>query len=173
MAAGRGLNQLQARYRGYERAASRRAKDWALLGLRRPGRSTICRRARLALLSKHQDATGLWRQDAYTGGAFPRLLPALPGYPAYFRCGRSRPIEPASATASASHGHVISRGHGLTRTAILAPPTSRSCGEMKSTACRRQQGVIRSHAGALPGAEDGPGGADAGTMATRPPTDRY
>ena len=39
----------------------------------------------IAWLSEHQDATGLWRQDAYTGGGFPRVFYLrYHGYPAYF-----------------------------------------------------------------------------------------
>jgi squalene-hopene/tetraprenyl-beta-curcumene cyclase len=74
-------------YRGYERAASTASQTaWALLGLMAAGQvdHPAVRRG-IAWLSKHQDETGLWRQDAYTGGGFPRVFYLrYHGYPAYF-----------------------------------------------------------------------------------------
>jgi len=74
-------------YRGYERAASTASQTaWALLGLMAAGEvdHPAVRRG-IAWLGKHQDATGLWRQDAYTGGGFPRVFYLrYHGYPAYF-----------------------------------------------------------------------------------------
>jgi squalene-hopene/tetraprenyl-beta-curcumene cyclase len=74
-------------YRGYERAASTASQTaWALLGLMAAGEVDHPAVGRgIAWLSKHQDATGLWRQDAYTGGGFPRVFYLrYHGYPAYF-----------------------------------------------------------------------------------------
>ena len=39
----------------------------------------------IAYLQRTQDATGLWRQDAYTGGGFPRVFYLrYHGYPQFF-----------------------------------------------------------------------------------------
>jgi squalene-hopene/tetraprenyl-beta-curcumene cyclase len=74
-------------YRGYEHAASTASQTaWALLGLMAAGEVDHPAVERgIAWLGKHQDATGLWRQDAYTGGGFPRVFYLrYHGYPAYF-----------------------------------------------------------------------------------------
>jgi squalene-hopene/tetraprenyl-beta-curcumene cyclase len=74
-------------YRGYEPAPSTASQTaWALLGLMAAGEVEHPAVARgIAWLRQHQDASGLWRQDAYTGGGFPRVFYLrYHGYPAYF-----------------------------------------------------------------------------------------
>ncbi len=74
-------------YRGYEPAPSTASQTaWALLGLMAAGEVEHPAVARgIAWLRQHQDETGLWRQDAYTGGGFPRVFYLrYHGYPAYF-----------------------------------------------------------------------------------------
>jgi len=75
-------------YRGYEPAASTASQTaWALLGLMAAGEVDHPAVERgVAWLRQHQDGTGgLWRQDAYTGGGFPRVFYLrYHGYPAYF-----------------------------------------------------------------------------------------
>jgi squalene-hopene/tetraprenyl-beta-curcumene cyclase len=74
-------------YRGYEPAPSNASQTaWALLGLMAAGEVDHPAVERgIAWLRRHQDATGLWRQDAYTGGGFPRVFYLrYHGYPAYF-----------------------------------------------------------------------------------------
>jgi len=74
-------------YRGYEPAPSNASQTaWALLGLMAAGEVDHPAVERgIAWLRQHQDATGLWRQDAYTGGGFPRVFYLrYHGYPAYF-----------------------------------------------------------------------------------------
>ncbi|MBV9065659.1 MAG: squalene--hopene cyclase, partial [Methylobacteriaceae bacterium] len=63
-------------YRGYEPARSRASQTaWALLGLMAAGQVDHPAAARgIAWLQKAQDASGLWPQDAYTGGGFPRVF---------------------------------------------------------------------------------------------------
>jgi squalene-hopene/tetraprenyl-beta-curcumene cyclase len=74
-------------YRGYEPAASTASQTaWALLGLMAAGEVEHPATQRgIAWLRKTQDETGLWRQDAYTGGGFPRVFYLrYHGYPKFF-----------------------------------------------------------------------------------------
>jgi squalene-hopene/tetraprenyl-beta-curcumene cyclase len=74
-------------YRGYEPAPSNASQTaWALLGLMAAGEVDHPAVERgIAWLRRTQDAGGLWRQDAYTGGGFPRVFYLrYHGYPAYF-----------------------------------------------------------------------------------------
>jgi squalene-hopene/tetraprenyl-beta-curcumene cyclase len=74
-------------YRGYEPAPSTASQTaWALLGLMAAGEVDHPAMARgIAYLRQTQDATGLWRQDAYTGGGFPRVFYLrYHGYPKFF-----------------------------------------------------------------------------------------
>ncbi|HEV3489776.1 MAG TPA: squalene--hopene cyclase [Reyranella sp.] len=74
-------------YRGYESAPSNASQTaWALLGLMAAGEVDHPAVARgITYLRQTQDATGLWRQDAYTGGGFPRVFYLrYYGYPAFF-----------------------------------------------------------------------------------------
>lgn len=74
-------------YRGYEPAASTASQTaWALLGLMAAGEVEHPATERgIAWLRQMQDETGLWRQDAYTGGGFPRVFYLrYHGYPKYF-----------------------------------------------------------------------------------------
>ena len=74
-------------YRSYEPAPSTASQTaWALLGLMAAGEVDHPAVERgIAWLRRHQDAGGLWRQDAYTGGGFPRVFYLrYHGYPAYF-----------------------------------------------------------------------------------------
>jgi squalene-hopene/tetraprenyl-beta-curcumene cyclase len=74
-------------YRGYEPAPSTASQTaWGLLGLMAAEEIDHPAVERgVAWLRRHQDAGGLWRQDAYTGGGFPRVFYLrYHGYPAYF-----------------------------------------------------------------------------------------
>ena len=74
-------------YRGYEPAASTASQTaWALLGLMAAGEVEHSATQRgIAWLRQTQDETGLWRQDAYTGGGFPRVFYLrYHGYPKFF-----------------------------------------------------------------------------------------
>ena len=74
-------------YRGYEPAPSNASQTaWALLGLMAAGQVDHPAVARgVAYLQKTQDAGGLWPQDAYTGGGFPRVFYLrYHGYPKFF-----------------------------------------------------------------------------------------
>ena len=74
-------------YRGHEPAPSNASQTaWALLGLMAAGQVDHSAVARgIAYLQRTQDASGLWRQDAYTGGGFPRVFYLrYHGYPKFF-----------------------------------------------------------------------------------------
>jgi squalene-hopene/tetraprenyl-beta-curcumene cyclase len=74
-------------YRAYEPAPSTASQTaWGLLGLMAAEEIDHPAVERgVAWLRRHQDAGGLWRQDAYTGGGFPRVFYLrYHGYPAYF-----------------------------------------------------------------------------------------
>ncbi len=74
-------------YRGYEPAPSTASQTaWALLGLMAAGEVDHPAVERgIAWLRRMQGDDGLWRQDAYTGGGFPRVFYLrYHGYPAYF-----------------------------------------------------------------------------------------
>jgi squalene-hopene/tetraprenyl-beta-curcumene cyclase len=74
-------------YSGYERAASTASQTaWALLGLMAAGEVDQPAVARgIAFLSQTQTQDGLWGQDHYTGGGFPRVFYLrYHGYPKFF-----------------------------------------------------------------------------------------
>ena len=74
-------------YSGYERAASTASQTaWALLGLMAAGEVDHPAVSRgIRYLSMTQDADGLWPQEQYTGGGFPRVFYLrYHGYPKYF-----------------------------------------------------------------------------------------
>ena len=74
-------------YSGYEPAASTASQTaWALLGLMAAGEVDHPAVARgIAWLLRTQDETGLWPQEAYTGGGFPRVFYLrYHGYPKFF-----------------------------------------------------------------------------------------
>jgi squalene-hopene/tetraprenyl-beta-curcumene cyclase len=63
-------------YKGYEAAPSASSQTaWALLGLMAAGRTDDPATQRgIAWLATHQDEIGVWPEDAYTGGGFPRVF---------------------------------------------------------------------------------------------------
>jgi squalene-hopene/tetraprenyl-beta-curcumene cyclase len=73
---GEGCDSYKLDYRGYEPAPSAASQTaWALLGLMAAGRIDHPATARgIAWLAAHQDADGIWPEDAYTGGGFPRVF---------------------------------------------------------------------------------------------------
>ncbi|HEX3483769.1 MAG TPA: squalene--hopene cyclase [Micropepsaceae bacterium] len=74
-------------YRGYEPAPSTASQTaWALLGLMAAGEVDHAAVARgIAFLRKTQTAGGLWEQQYYTGGGFPRVFYLrYHGYPKFF-----------------------------------------------------------------------------------------
>jgi len=74
-------------YAGYERAPSTASQTaWALLGLMAAGQVDHPSVARgIRYLQKTQDSGGLWTQQHYTGGGFPRVFYLrYHGYPKYF-----------------------------------------------------------------------------------------
>jgi len=74
-------------YRGHEPAPSNASQTaWALLGLMAAGQMDHPAVDRgIAYLQRTQDASGLWPQDAYTGGGFPRVFYLrYHGYPKFF-----------------------------------------------------------------------------------------
>jgi squalene-hopene/tetraprenyl-beta-curcumene cyclase len=84
---GEDCNSYRLDYRGYESAPSTASQTaWALLGLMAAGEVGHPAVARgIDWLRRKQDASGLWRQNAYTGGGFPRVFYLrYHGYPAYF-----------------------------------------------------------------------------------------
>ncbi|MBU3079448.1 squalene--hopene cyclase [Sphingomonas sp. XMGL2] len=74
-------------YAGYMPAPSTASQTaWALLGLMAAGEveSPAVERG-IGWLARHQDADGLWGQEQYTGGGFPRVFYLrYHGYPKYF-----------------------------------------------------------------------------------------
>nr|WP_208111520.1 squalene--hopene cyclase [Enterovirga rhinocerotis] len=74
-------------YSGYEPAPSTASQTaWALLGLMAAGETDNPAVARgIAYLVAHQEEDGLWGQEHYTGGGFPRVFYLrYHGYPKYF-----------------------------------------------------------------------------------------
>jgi len=74
-------------YRGHEPAPSNASQTaWALLGLMAAGQVAHPAVERgIAWLRRTQDRSGLWPQDAYTGGGFPRVFYLrYHGYPKFF-----------------------------------------------------------------------------------------
>ncbi len=73
---GEGCDSYRLDYKGYEAAPSAASQTaWALLGLMAASRIDHPATARgIAWLAGHQDETGVWPEDAYTGGGFPRVF---------------------------------------------------------------------------------------------------
>ncbi|MBX9664744.1 MAG: squalene--hopene cyclase [Novosphingobium sp.] len=74
-------------YKGYTPASSTASQTaWALLGLMAAGAVDDAAVERgVAWLARNQQADGLWEQDVYTGGGFPRVFYLrYHGYPKYF-----------------------------------------------------------------------------------------
>jgi squalene-hopene/tetraprenyl-beta-curcumene cyclase len=73
---GEGCESYKLDYKGYEPAPSCASQTaWALLGLMAAGRLHHPATERgIAWLAERQGADGLWPEDAYTGGGFPRVF---------------------------------------------------------------------------------------------------
>lgn len=74
-------------YQGYEPAPSAASQTaWALLGLMAAGRVDDPAVARgIGWLRRHREASGLWPEESYTGGGFPRVFYLrYHGYPKFF-----------------------------------------------------------------------------------------
>ncbi|UFN48018.1 squalene--hopene cyclase [Roseomonas sp. OT10] len=96
-----------AGYRPYPSTASQTA--WALLGLMAAGEvdSPAVRRG-VAWLQQHQDADGLWSQEAYTGGGFPRVFYLrYHGYPKFF------PLWALARYRNLRRGNAARPAHGM------------------------------------------------------------
>jgi squalene-hopene/tetraprenyl-beta-curcumene cyclase len=84
---GEDCNSYRLDYAGYERAPSTASQTaWALLALMAAGEVDSPAVARgIRYLQKTQSADGLWPQDHYTGGGFPRVFYLrYHGYPKFF-----------------------------------------------------------------------------------------
>jgi squalene-hopene/tetraprenyl-beta-curcumene cyclase len=73
---GEGCDSYKLDYSGYEPAPSSSSQTaWALLGLMAVGRTDHPAVARgIDWLTARQDESGVWPEDAYTGGGFPRVF---------------------------------------------------------------------------------------------------
>ena len=73
---GEGCDSYKLDYQGYEPAPSASSQTaWALLGLMAAGRADHPAVARgVAWLTANQGADGVWPEDTYTGGGFPRVF---------------------------------------------------------------------------------------------------
>src|SRR5579859_256724 len=73
---GEGCDSYKLDYKGYEPAPSASSQTaWALLGLMAAGRADHPAVTRgIAWLMEHQTRDGVWPEDAYTGGGFPRVF---------------------------------------------------------------------------------------------------
>jgi squalene-hopene/tetraprenyl-beta-curcumene cyclase len=73
---GEGCDSYKLDYHGYGAAPSASSQTaWALLGLMAAGETDHPAVERgIAWLAAHQDASGAWPEDAYTGGGFPRVF---------------------------------------------------------------------------------------------------
>ncbi len=84
---GEDCNSYRLDYMGYEGAPSIASQTaWALLGLMAAGEVDHPAVARgIRWLKDHQEPDGLWPQDHYTGGGFPRVFYLrYHGYPKFF-----------------------------------------------------------------------------------------
>ncbi|WP_375460214.1 squalene--hopene cyclase [uncultured Enterovirga sp.] len=84
---GEDCDSYRLNYSGYQAAPSTPSQSaWALLGLMAAGcvESEAVERG-IRYLTETQEADGLWHQDSYTGGGFPRVFYLrYHGYPKYF-----------------------------------------------------------------------------------------
>ncbi len=84
---GESCDSYKLDYQGYERAPSTASQTaWALLGLMAAGRADHEAVSRgIEWLLRNQTGDGLWGQDHYTGGGFPRVFYLrYHGYPKFF-----------------------------------------------------------------------------------------
>jgi squalene-hopene/tetraprenyl-beta-curcumene cyclase len=84
---GEDCNSYRLDYSGYEPAPSTASQTaWALLGLMAAGEVDHPAVARgISYLQRTQTADGLWSQEHYTGGGFPRVFYLrYHGYPRFF-----------------------------------------------------------------------------------------
>lgn len=84
---GEDCDSYKLEYRGYEPAPSTASQTaWALLGLMAAGRvDTMAVESGMAYLARTQQNDGLWPQEFYTGGGFPRVFYLrYHGYPKFF-----------------------------------------------------------------------------------------
>jgi len=84
---GEGCDSYKLDYKGFEPAPSTASQTaWALIGLMAAGEVESDAVARgIEWLRAHQQEDGLWGQEHYTGGGFPRVFYLrYHGYPAYF-----------------------------------------------------------------------------------------
>ena len=84
---GESCDSYKLDYHGYERAPSTASQTaWALLGLMAAGRADHDAVARgIEWLLRNQTGDGMWGQDHYTGGGFPRVFYLrYHGYPKFF-----------------------------------------------------------------------------------------
>ena len=112
---GENCDSYKLDYQGLRARASDASQTaWALLGADGGGRGRSSRRrARHPPICKatQQDATGLWPQEHYTGGGFPRVFYLnYHGYPKFFRSGLWRAI----ATCGAARGRSSTALEGIT-----------------------------------------------------------
>jgi squalene-hopene/tetraprenyl-beta-curcumene cyclase len=73
---GEGCDSYRLDYKGYEPAPSASSQTaWAVLGLLSAGRADHPAVTRgIAWLVNHQTSDGVWPEDTYTGGGFPRVF---------------------------------------------------------------------------------------------------
>jgi squalene-hopene/tetraprenyl-beta-curcumene cyclase len=84
---GENCDSYDLAYKGYSPAPSTASQTgWALLGLMAAGEvDSLAVERGVRYLMATQDDAGLWSQEAYTGGGFPRVFYLrYHGYPAYF-----------------------------------------------------------------------------------------
>jgi squalene-hopene/tetraprenyl-beta-curcumene cyclase len=102
---GESCDSYKLGYRGYEALASNASQTaWALLGLMAAGATDHNAVARgIHYLKKTQAADGLWPQDHYVGGGFPRVFYLrYHGYPKFFpvwAMARYRNLKSGNASA--------------------------------------------------------------------------
>jgi squalene-hopene/tetraprenyl-beta-curcumene cyclase len=104
---GEDCDSYKLEYKGFEPAPSTASQTaWALLGLMAAGEVDNPAVARgIAWLERNQGADGLWPQEHYTGGGFPRVFYLrYHGYPKYFplwAAARYRNLTRANAKTTA------------------------------------------------------------------------
>jgi squalene-hopene/tetraprenyl-beta-curcumene cyclase len=107
---GESCDSYRLDYRGYETAPSIPSQTaWALLGLMAAGQADHPATARgIAWLRERQDQTGLWPEENYTGGGFPRVF-----YLRYHGYAKFFPLWAIARYRNLRHGNTSRVAYGL------------------------------------------------------------
>ena len=124
-AGAKGCDSYKLDCKGYERAILRVAAAWALMGLMAAGEVTPPS-PRHPLSTGAQRESGLWPEETYTGGGFPRVFYLAITATRFFRSVRGASVSRAAFARRGARAVSVLAVVGLKREATRLPVLSRS-----------------------------------------------